>query len=176
MTKYEELAELAIENYGIVTSAEATRVGIALKDVQEWVQNGRLEKVGRGVFRLKQFPCNELCHYAEAVALVGEGSWIFGESVLAMHGLALVNPLYTFVATTKRVRRTLPPWLKIVNVDSDKTRDVFNGIPAQNLATVFVDLKNRLIPERLLQAIREARGRGLLSIDDDLIIKREFKI
>ena len=47
MTKFDELADRAVENYGIVTSAEATAMGIALKDVKEWVDNGRLEKVGR---------------------------------------------------------------------------------------------------------------------------------
>ncbi len=62
MGKYQDIVEKAIDNYGVVTSAEATALGVALKDICEWVGNGRLEKVGRGVYRLSQFPMNELCH------------------------------------------------------------------------------------------------------------------
>ncbi len=176
MTKFEEISEVAIDNYGIVTSSEATGIGVALKDMLEWVRNGRLEKAGRGVFRLSQYPYNEYCHYAEAVALVGKGSWICGESVLAMFNLALVNPLKTYVATTKRVRRTLPDWIEVVRKTSDEHKDDFNGIPIQNLASVFIEAKRFLMRDRLLQAIKEARGRGLLSLDDDSKVKGEFGI
>lgn len=176
MAKFDELADRAVENYGIVTSAEATEMGIALKDVKEWVDNGRLEKVGRGVFRLCKYPYNEYCHYAEAVALVGEGAWICGESVLAMHNLALVNPLYTFVATTKRVRRTLPDWIKVIKKASEQDKDDYNGIPSQNLASVFIEAKGRLMTDRLQQAIGEARKKGLVSVGDNERLKKEFGV
>ena len=42
MTKFEEISEIAVDNYGIVTSSEATGIGVALKDMLEWVRNGRL--------------------------------------------------------------------------------------------------------------------------------------
>ena len=122
MTKFAEIAELAVDNYGIVTAAQAVRMGVALKDVHEWIHSGRLEKVGRGVFRLRNYPYSEYCHYAEAVALVGEGAWICGDSVLAMHNLALVNPPRTYVATTKRVRRQLPEWIDVVRKNSDDSK------------------------------------------------------
>ena len=176
MTKYDEIAERAVENYGIVTAAEAVSLGVALKDVHEWVKIGRLEKVGRGVFRLRNYPYNEYCHYAEAVALVGEGAWLCGDSVLAMHNLALVNPPCVYVATTKRVRRTLPEWIRAVKKGSDSERDDYNGIPCQNLASVIIAARGRLMLERLIQAIREARGRGLLSVSDNEKIKKEFNV
>ena len=176
MLKFDEIAELAIDNYGIVTAAEAVKLGVALKDVHEWVHCGRLEKVGRGVFRLRNYPYSEYCHYAEAVALVGEGAWIYGDSVLAMHNLALVNPLRTFVATTKRVRRTLPEWIEVVKTSGDEDKDDFNGIPCQNLASVLIEARGRLMLERVHQAIAEARGRGLLSIRDNERIKKVFNV
>ena len=176
MKKFDELADRAVENYGIVTSSEATAMGIALKDVVEWVHSGRLEKVGRGVFRLCRYPYNDLCHYAEAVALVGKGAWLYGESVLALHNLAMVNPLYTFVATTKRVRRALPEWIKIVPRPDETGKDDYEGIPCQNLADVLVDSKKHIMRDRLVQAIQEARGKGLLSIEDNKRIKKSFGI
>ena len=176
VSKFDEIAELAIDNYGIVTAAEAVKLGVALKDVHEWVHSGRLEKVGRGVFRLRNYPYNEYCHYAEAVALVGDGAWICGDSVLAMHNLALVNPLRICVATTKRVRRTLPEWIEVVKKSGDEDKDDFNGIPCQNLASVLIEVKGRLMLERLHQAIAEARGRGLLSVPDNERVKKEFNV
>ena len=176
MSKFEEIAESAIDNYGIVTAAEAVKMGVALKDVHEWVHCGRLEKVGRGVFRLRNYPYNEYCHYAEAVALVGEGAWICGDSVLAMHNLALVNPPCTYVATTKRVWRTLPEWIVVVKKDSDENKDDYNGIPCQNLASVFIESKGRMMHDRLHQAITEARARGLLSISDNERIRKALKV
>ena len=176
MSKFDEISELAIDNYGIVTAAEAVRIGVALKDVHEWIHSGRLEKVGRGVFRLRNYPYNEYCHYAEAVALVGDGAWICGDSVLAMHNLALVNPLRTYVATTKRVRRTLPEWIEVVKKNGVADKDDFNGIPCQNLASVLIEARGHLMLERLHQAITEARGRGLLSVPDNERIKKEFNV
>ena len=176
MSKFDEISELAIDNYGIVTAAQAVKIGVALKDVHEWVQSGRLEKVGRGVFRLRNYPYSEYCHYAEAVALVGDGAWICGDSVLAMHNLALVNPLRICVATTKRVRRTLPEWIEVVKKSGDADKDDFNGIPCQNLASVLIEARGRLMLERLHQAITEARGRGLLSVPDNERIKKEFNV
>lgn len=176
MSKFNEIAELAVDNYGIVTAAQAVRMGVALKDVHEWIQSGRLEKVGRGVFRLRNYPYSEYCHYAEAVALVGDGAWICGDSVLAMHNLALVNPPRTYVATTKRVRRQLPEWIEVVRKNSDDCKDDYNGIPCQNLASVFIEASERLMSERLNQAIIEARGRGLLSVRDNERIRKELNV
>ena len=176
MRKFQEIADLAIDNYGIITSAEAISLGVAIKDMCEWVHNGRLEKVWRGVYRLAQYPFSELCHYAEAVALVGKGSWIYGESVLAMHDLALVNPLHTMVATTQRIRKTLPKWIRLVKLPDATDCQDYNGIPCQNLASALIEAKGRIMEDRLRQAIIDAHNRGLLDIDDDNRIRRELRI
>lgn len=46
--------------------------------------------------------------YAEAVALVGDKAYLHGESMLAMHGLALVDPRAIEVATPKRAQSPRP--------------------------------------------------------------------
>ena len=176
MGQYHEIADKAVDNYGYITAAEATAMGIALKDVFEWEHSGRLEKVGRGVWRLAHCPCTDYDHYAESIALVGPKSWIWGESVLAMHNLALVNSPYVYVATARRVRRNLPEWLKIVKLPKDAALDDFNGIPCQNLAAVFVEHKKSLMLDRLLQGIKEATNQSLLTVDDMKVLRKEFNI
>ena len=83
-------------------------LGIHLKDVLECIKLGRMEKRGRGVCRIAHYLPTEYDTYAEAVALVGETARICGESVLAMHNLALVNPARVHVAVRRRLRKELP--------------------------------------------------------------------
>lgn len=176
MTQFDELAEKAVDNYGYITAADITAMGIALKDVFEWTKSGRLLKIGRGVWRLEHFPFSEYDHYAEAIALVGPDSWIWGESVLAMHNLALVNPLFVYVATKRRVRKELPNWLKVIKLPRSAVIDDFDGIPCQNLASVFIDSKGKLMTDRLLQGIKEARNKALLTVNDMVLLRKEFKL
>ena len=55
MTKYDELCEVAVSNYGLVTAKMIDALGIHLKDVLEWVKSGRIEKRGRGVYRITHY-------------------------------------------------------------------------------------------------------------------------
>ena len=177
MTAYEKIYEQAADNYGYITTREAAELGVPKSEMSALAKRKRLVHKGYGVYRLAtHYQPTEFDGYAEAVLLGGEGAIVWGESVLAMHDLALVNPLYTFVATTKRVRRNLPKWIKVVKVDSDADRDSFDGIPCQNIASVFIEAKGRIMFERLVQAVKEARNRGLLAVDEDARIKKELKI
>lgn len=87
MAHFDDIYELAADNYGLITSAEAKNLGVAKSELNRWVGMGRLLKRGQGVYKLVRYAPTEYDRYAEAVALVGDGSFLFGEAVLAMHGL-----------------------------------------------------------------------------------------
>jgi hypothetical protein len=70
----------------------------------------------------------------------------------------------------------LPEWIKVVKKSGSEGKDDFNGIPCQNLASVLIEAKGRLMLERLHQAIADARGRGLLSVPDNERIKKVFNV
>ena len=74
------------------------------------------------------------------------------------------------------MRRQLPEWIDVVRKNSDDSKDDYNGIPCQNLASVFIEASERLMRERLNQAIIEARGRGLLSVKDNERIRKELNV
>lgn len=64
--------------------------------------------------------------------MVGNESFLLGETVLAMHDFALVNPRQFLIGTPKRIRKTLPSWIEAVTVtDKDTTR--YEGIPSQTV-------------------------------------------
>lgn len=172
--KFDDLMESAVANYGLVTTAEAAGMGIARKDLCDWVKRGRLTKCGHGVYRVRHYLPTEYDHYAEAVALVGGKALLWGESVLAMHNLAMVNPLHIFVATDRRVRKRLPDWLKTVKRPTDCVADDFNGIPCQNLASVIRDARGKVMADRLREAVAEAERKGLLRVSEVEELRKEF--
>lgn len=173
MAHFDDIYELAADNYGLITSAEAKNLGVAKSELNRWVGMGRLLKRGQGVYKLVRYVPTEYDRYAEAVALVGDGSFLFGEAVLAMHGLALVNPRRISVGATKRVRRELPEWVQPVTV-SGKTVTSYEGIPSQSLAEAILECRGMVMGERLKSAVEDARREGLITKDEFEHLRKEL--
>ncbi|MBR4250685.1 MAG: type IV toxin-antitoxin system AbiEi family antitoxin domain-containing protein [Kiritimatiellae bacterium] len=174
MSLFDRVCEAALDNYGLVTASQAVAAGVRMKDVAEWVKSGRLEKCGRGVYRLVHCLPTEYDRYAEAVALVGPDSHVWGESVLAMHNLAMVNPARITVAAGRRCRRRLPDWVCVIRRPKDAVLDDYNGIPCENLAAAIRGARGTVMPHRLSQAVREAAVRGLLGVAEARALRKEF--
>ena len=166
MAHFDDIYELAADNYGLITSAEAKNLGVAKSELNRWVGMGRLLKRGQGVYKLVRYVPTEYDRYAEAVALVGE-------AVLAMHGLALANPRHISVGTTKRVRRELPEWVQPVTV-SGRTVTSYEGIPSQSLAEAILECRGIVMGERLKSAVEDARREGLITKDEFEHLRKEL--
>lgn len=162
MSHFDDIYEVAADNYGLVTAAQARDLGVTKPELSRWVANGRLERRGRGVYKLAKYVPTSLDLYAEAVALVGDGSFLMGEAVLAMHDLALANPRKLSVGTTERIRKNLPEWIAPVKVKGKSTTR-YEGIPSQTIAEAILDCRGSVIQERLQSAADEARERGLIT-------------
>lgn len=125
------------------------------------------------MYKLVRYVPTEYDRYAEAVALVGDGSFLFGKAVLAMHGLALANPRHISVGTTKRVRRELPEWVQPVTV-SGRTVTSYEGIPSQSLAEAILECRGIVMGERLKSAVEDARREGLITKDEFEHLRKEL--
>ena len=174
MNHFDDIYDIASENYGIVTYAQAKEVGVTIAELSRWTASGRLERLGYGVYRLVRQPPSELDVYAEACALVGKEAFIYGESALAMADLALVNPKNITVASPKRVRKALPSWIEVVQI-ADAPRTTFEGIPTQRIADAIRTCRGAVMDERLVAATDEARKRGLISSTESRALKKELK-
>ena len=108
MSYYETIYEYAADNYGLITSGKARDLGVSNMKLVKLSHRGRLIRIGHGVYRIVHYIPTLLDKYAEAVAIVGEDAHIFGESVLAIHGLEFVNPAAIFVATKKEQGKICP--------------------------------------------------------------------
>ena len=174
MTHWEAINEIGLDNYGIVTTDDARTICNPSVELPRWVRTGRLENLGRGVYRLSQYAPSDYDQYAEAVALVGKDAIVYGASVLAMHNLALVNPSKIYVATGKRTRRRLPKWIELVRPSSTISREDFNGIRSQGVADAISTCRGLLMRERLVSAIIDAKRRGLIDHKEAQELEMEF--
>lgn len=174
MRHFDAICEFALDHHGLVTVADAGRLGVHRKELLRWVESGRLERRWRGVYRLVHFVPSTLALYAEAVAAVGADAMVFGESVLAMHDLALVNPPCVHIARSVRHRRKIPGWIHVVPRPAGTVEEPFDGIPCQNLPGAFRACKGIVMPDRLAQGVLDAERKGLLGLADADALKKEF--
>jgi predicted transcriptional regulator of viral defense system len=174
MSYYERIYEYAADNYGLISSAEAKVLDVPNVELVKLSHRGRLVRIGHGVYRISHYIPTPLDRYAEAVALTGENTFIYGESVLAMHGLAFVNPTAILVATTKRTRKSLPVYIKIVNIQEEYQIINYEGIPTQNVADAILVCKATVMTDRLLGAIDEAYNNGLITQEEATIAREKL--
>jgi len=166
MTHFDEIYEIAAHNYGLVTTAQAKEAGVIGVELARYVKDGRLEKLGHGLYKLTRHVPTDYDRFAEAVAQVGQGAYLYGDAVLAMHGLAFANPSRIQVATSRRVRKKLPAWIRVVRPKEPTTVVYDEGIPAQSVSDAILASGNSVMRERLVDAAREARRQRLLTLGE----------
>ena len=67
MKHWEAINEIGLDNYGIVTTDDARGICNPSVELPRWVKSGRLENVGRGVYRLSQYTPSEYDQYVAAL-------------------------------------------------------------------------------------------------------------
>lgn len=175
MTKFDEIYEIAADNYGLVTNAQAMGVGVTRMELKRYADNGRLERRGHGLYRLVKWVPTQYDRFAEAVARVGDGAVLYGEGVLAMLELASANPRAITVATPKRVRRKLPDWIELVQTNDVGRVRSYMGVPCQHVSDAILACRGRVMGERLIQAAKQAREQGWIDAAEVRRVTKELK-
>ena len=158
------LHERALVRYGYITTRDAAALGIPVAGLHMLVQRGGLTRVGHGLYRFDDVPVTGRDGYMEAVLLVGDHAFLVADAVLALHDLAQVNPTRRRVATTRRVRKALPPTIEVVwpTTVGESERTAYEGIPCSTVARALTDCIGIVMRDRLLIAAHDAADRGLL--------------
>jgi predicted transcriptional regulator of viral defense system len=120
--------------------------------------------VARGLYRFPDVRRDESDAYAEAVLRVGPDAHLDSESVLALHGLAFIEPTRVTVATPHRVRLVDPGFVEVVQrrLPAEDVTE-YDGIPATRVWRVLIEARETVMTERLEGALAEARRRDLLT-------------
>lgn len=174
-TKYEDIFDIAADNHGLITSAQAREAGISNKELVQYARRGRVAKVGHGLYKLTQWVPEQNDAYAWAVLSTGPDAILYGESVIAMLGLAPTNPTRTFVATPRRCRRALPNNIKMKWIEGIKPGATYDGIPCQSAHDAILSCKDKMLPERFLAATEAAKRQGLVSKQEYYSLKKKLE-
>lgn len=159
-----QLHERALDQYGYITSRDASELAVPAVEVVKIATRGGLEHLGYGLYRFDDVPRTGRDEFMEAVLRVGPGAFLIDDAVLALHDLGLVNPRRIRVGTSARARPKLPPTIEAVRRQVDpKDLTVYEGIPSTTIARALLDCRGLMMGERLIDAARDAAARGLLS-------------
>lgn len=165
------LYELAENQAGYFTAAQARAAGLHQVRLVQLAQQGAVERVSRGVYRVTRFPISQLGHYMEAVLwpqvrrpdVMGV---ISHESALAIHELSDASParIHVTLPTSVRIRREVPKRLAIHYADlTGEDVETVEGVPVTTPARSIRDAHTSHLGADLVgQAIADGRRSGRL--------------
>ena len=163
MTHFDVLRSKALENYGIITSSIAADLGLRTNEVVRFCQDGRLMRTGYGTYRLADYTPTRLTRFAEAIAVVGEGSYVFGRSALMLCDVLPYRTGAICIATRQRVRRALPNWIELRKAPRNDVCIEFGRIPSQSPERALAACMDKLSVEQLKEVEHACRESELLS-------------
>lgn len=164
MTYREDLWAIAVENHGIVTTRQAEDAGVPAVEVRKLAARGALQHLARGVYRHKQAAVDDLTDLAAAVAAAGDTAFLEKEAVLALFGLAAVNPITICVGDLRRNRTHVPRHVTVERREDIDPADIteYSGIRATTVHRALLDCLPRLMNERVAEAADKAARQGLI--------------
>jgi predicted transcriptional regulator of viral defense system len=175
VTAYNRIFDEAIENYGLVTTSMARKLGIAPGTLVDLAYRGRLTRIGQGVYQLVQYAPDVNDPYAQGVALVGDGAYLYGESVIAMLNLAPTDPDRIYVATASRVRKNLGEGIKIFKAVVGYKPIRVEGIPSQKVVDAILSARATMPNDRLKLAVAEALRIGKIDENETRMLNYEIQ-
>lgn len=104
-TDLERLREVALDQHGFVTTAQALESGVSDASLAMMVRRDRLERVAHGVYRVSQVPVTQDEPFMLAVLWTGvPEACLSHETALAVRELSDINPTAIHVTVTRRRR------------------------------------------------------------------------
>lgn len=166
--------EIAKDSYGFVTTRDAVDAGVPAVELPKLAARGGLTHVAYGLYRVDDVPPTPNDQYAEALLRLGEGAFLRGESVLALHGLADVNPRRIQVAVRRRTRSKVPPFIHVTFASDDVQVTYHEGLWTQTVHDAIKECRGRVEASRLMEAADQARVQGLLTAPEWTDLAKEL--
>ncbi len=107
-TKLEYLREVALDQHGFVTTAQALEEGVSHAELSTMVARERIERAAHGVYRVPQVPETEYDQYQLAVLWTGvPEACLSHDTALDAWDVSDINPdrIHVSVARRRRLRR-----------------------------------------------------------------------
>ncbi|MGA2166081.1 MAG: type IV toxin-antitoxin system AbiEi family antitoxin domain-containing protein [Solirubrobacteraceae bacterium] len=179
---FTELAEIAGEQHGYVTTDDAAAHGIAPINLSRMAQRRVLERRATGVYRLPLTPPGPLDAYVEATLWPQRGvrGVLSHETALELYELSDVNPakIHLTLPAGYRVRRQVPAAYRLHHEDLDPAAvTLFEGIPIVAPAHAIRQAAAAHLGDALLaQAIDHGERNGRLTRREAAQLRRELGV
>lgn len=177
---WSRLYEEASGQEGHFTTLQAADAGYSPQLLRKHIQAGRIVRVRRGIYRLVHFPSSE---HEELVViwLWSERRGVFShQTALGLHELSDVLPSKIHLTvpaswTSRRLR--VPDGVVVHCADVAKSeRSWFGAVPATSPSRTLDDCsREKISPDLLRQAARDALARGLVGKGDLVEVRRALR-
>lgn len=168
---WNRLYELASSQAGYFTLKDAADAGLSPPLLHHHLNAHRVERWGRGILRLVNFPPTDEEDLVPAWLWSDKLGVFSHETALMLHGLSDALPAkkhVTVPSTWSKRRLRVPEGVVLHYADLGKTDITWKG-PVQvttPLRTIFDCTTNAVAPDLVQQAITQGIRRGLFSRDD----------
>jgi predicted transcriptional regulator of viral defense system len=165
---WEAVGRLAEEQAGYITPAQAEELGVHRNTLRDQAHaGGRVERAGRGLYRLRFYPRSPFEHIAAAWVRAGpDVAAVSHESALELYSLADVAPADVHLTLPREYRHRRPPegvrfhWPRMP-LQTDEVRRV-GAVRATSPERTLLDLLEAgTQPEQIQLAVRQALERAL---------------
>jgi len=176
---YGELAELANENHGFITTEDARALDIDPINLVRMAERGQLERRGHGLYRFPLTLPGPLDAYMEAALWPrGAEGVVSHASALELYELSDVNPrqIHVTVPRAHRIRRQVPAAFRIHHEDLHPDDiGLFEGIPVVvPVRAIHQADQAKLGPALLAQAIDHGERNGRLTLKQAQQLREEI--
>jgi predicted transcriptional regulator of viral defense system len=172
------LWDVALDQYGLVTAAQARELGVGDAALSTLARRGTLERIGFGVYRFPDFPEHRLAPYMAATLWPhGPRGVLSDETALDLYEVSDVNPSAYDVTVPRahRVQRKVPAYLRLHRRDlAPEDLAWFEGIPIVTLERAIRDVIGGRLGRRFVeQAIDDGARAGLIAAKEAARLRAE---
>ena len=160
----ERLYPLVDSQLGYVTAAQAAELGVDRRYLAHHVDSGNLERVARGIYRLRRYPIQRFEDVMVAVLWVGDGAVASHDTALAVYGLADAMPAVIHISVDRRFRGHRRGVLVHHTPLPEHVVTLRHDIPITTPVRTIVDVAAD--PAVAVAATRDAWQQGLITAGD----------
>ena len=160
------LADLARRQWGVVTRAQLTELGVRDRGIADWVRSGRLQRLYRGIYAVGHDRLRLEGRWLAAVLACGPGAVLSHRDAAVLLDLRQNNSAYIDVTVPSRNGRKRQAGIRVHRSGGLRPDEVTvkNGIPVTTVARTLLDLADVLDGQALRRVITEAEYLNLFDL------------
>lgn len=156
-----QLYDIASGGGGFFSAAAALAAGYSYRQLSYYVSTGAVERAGRGVYRLTQYPAHPHADLIAATLWAGDDSAVSHDTALAVYGLGVAMPPVIHVTVPRQFRGSRRGVHVHIAPLAVGDRRLWDDVPVTSVERTLIDVSASADPSLVADAVRDALTRGL---------------